>query len=303
MKTKIIKSIISNRIKHWIDSIEDKNLQKLLKENTIVSGGCIVSFLLNEEVNDYDIYFRNKKTALAVAKYYVNIWNIKHNSNIKVYDSSEQDYYENYYLEENPHDKENQHDRVRISIKSRGFVGKPVRNEFKESIDENTSSEQKTSKNYKPVFITDNAISLSNKIQLIIRFYGEPNVIHENYDFEHCKCYYDYYTKELSTPELSLLSIINKELFYTGSKYPICSVIRTRKFLNRGWKINAGQYLKMCFQISDLDLTDIDVLRDQLIGVDAAYFNEVIDELIEFQKNSKSNFDAAYFNKVIDKIF
>ena len=34
-------------------------------------------------------------------------------------------------------------------------------------------------------------------------------------------------------------------------------MIRTRKFLKRGWHINAGQYLKMCFQISELDLSDI----------------------------------------------
>jgi hypothetical protein len=52
----------------------------------------------------------------------------------------------------------------------------------------------------------------------------------------------------------ALESILTKELRYVGSRYPLCSVIRTRKFLARGWTINAGQYVKMCFQISQLDL-------------------------------------------------
>jgi hypothetical protein len=33
--------------------------------------------LLGEEVKDFDIYFRDKQTALAVAKYYVNRFNEK----------------------------------------------------------------------------------------------------------------------------------------------------------------------------------------------------------------------------------
>ena len=48
--------------------------------------------------------------------------------------------------------------------------------------------------------------------------------------------------------------LLARQLVYQGSKYPICSMIRTRKFLQRGWHINAGQYLKMAFQVSELDL-------------------------------------------------
>ena len=61
-----------------------------------------------------------------------------------------------------------------------------------------------------------------------------------------------------------------------GSKYPLCSIIRTRKFIQRGYTINAGQYLKMAMQLNELDLKDVSVLQDQLIGVDSAYFDMVI---------------------------
>jgi hypothetical protein len=89
-----------------------------------------------------------------------------------------------------------------------------------------------------------------------------------------------------------------------GSKYPLCSIIRTRKFINRGWHINAGQYLKMCLQLNELDLNNIDVLEDQLIGVDSAYFMMLIDS-IRNKQLTDDNFELnnSYIISIIDKIF
>ena len=97
-------------------------------------------------------------------------------------------------------------------------------------------------------------------------------------------------------------------MVYIGSKYPVCSVIRARKFIKRGWSINAGQYLKMCFQISKLDLSDISVLEDQLTGVDVAYFATLIDSLQAHSQKMKDEgkefkVDYGYIATIIDKIF
>jgi hypothetical protein len=71
MKTKTINSVISKKVDEWHRSITDENVRNLVQKNTIVTGGCIASMLLKEDVNDFDIYFRNKETVLAVANYYV----------------------------------------------------------------------------------------------------------------------------------------------------------------------------------------------------------------------------------------
>lgn len=94
-----------------------------------------------------------------------------------------------------------------------------------------------------------------------------------------------------------------KELVYIGSKYPIASVIRTRKFIQRGFSCNAGQYLKMCWQISELNLNDIKVLEDQLVGVDAAYFRILIDILKAKQADEEFKYNYSYIVELIDKIF
>jgi hypothetical protein len=102
----------------------------------------------------------------------------------------------------------------------------------------------------------------------------------------------------------ALESILNKELFYIGSKYPICSLVRTRKFIKRGWQINAGQYVKMAFQISKLNLEDIYVLEDQLVGVDSIYFLTFIENLKTKQMKDKTFvLNKDYLTTVIDKIF
>jgi hypothetical protein len=151
---------------------------------------------------------------------------------------------------------------------------------------------------YRPVFLSQNALTLSDGIQIIIRFYGEPDEIHTNYDFVHCTNWWSSKDSHLELRKEALECLLTRELRYSGSKYPLCSIIRTRKFINRKWTINAGQYLKMCLQLNELDLKDPKVLEDQLTGVDVAYFMEIIRAIKDLDK-----VDSSYIAAIIDKVF
>ena len=159
-----------------------------------------------------------------------------------------------------------------------------------------------TANKYRPIFISTNAITLSDSIQIVTRFYGTPELIHKNFDFVHCTQYYVHSERKVVTNEAALLSIQFKELYYVGSLYPLCSLIRIRKFIKRGWNINAGQIVKMAFQVKDLDLYDVNVLEEQLIGVDAAYFHQVI-EIIKAGVKAGHPLDQNYVVEVINKLF
>jgi len=154
---------------------------------------------------------------------------------------------------------------------------------------------------YSVLFLSPNAITLSDRIQIIVRFYGDADAIHENYDFVHCT---NYWTSkddgELVLRPAALEALLTKELRYIGSKYPLCSIIRTRKFIFRGWRINAGQYLKMALQLNELDLLDIPTLQDQLIGVDSAHFIDLLDRIKE---GAPDKINAAYICEIVDRIF
>lgn len=283
MLGKNIKKSLKAKINDWCKSIDDEEVVNIIKDNAIVTGGAIVSMLQDEEVNDYDIYFRTKEACIKVADYYCKKFNVSHKSVAMV--------------------QELEDERVRVFISSDGIAGE---NEIEEtdSFIEGTVNENEDKPRYRPIFLSTNAITLSDKIQIVIRFYGEPSEIHKNYDFVHCTSYYTYSDDVLELPARALEAIINKELYYIGSKYPLCSIIRSRKFIQRGWSINAGQYLKMALQLNELDLKDFNVFEEQLTGVDSFYFSQAIAAIKSKQEeNPDFKVDNHYLFEVINRIF
>lgn len=314
MKAKTIKAIIRKKVDEWIASVEDEALRALLKKNVIITGGCLASMLLGEKVNDFDVYLRDYETALAVAKYYLARFHPTDAKGIRVPIKIRVD----------------DNKRIRIVAQSAGvaseagtdipyeyfesspdqmagaYVGEVITDpaEIEDAYQETEQLAQQTEDDgkpkYRPVFISTNAITLSHRIQIILRFYGEPEQIHENYDFVHCTNHWQSWDSELVLRPTALEALLARELRYVGSKYPVCSMVRVRKFVGRGWKINAGQLLKMAMQISQLDLTDIKVLEDQLTGVDTAYFLQPIERLKE---NDPEKVNSAYLIEIIDRLF
>lgn len=324
MKQKWIKVVLRKEIDKWLTSIEDLEVRRIAGENTIVTGGAIVNMLMAQPVNDYDVYFRSQESALRVAQYYVSKYLENPSARIK------------RAMDENKVvvRAEAHEDHVRIIVKSAGVAeagepevlgGEPAADvvapdgreyQYFEATDGSQAAEyvtevaqtadraaQETKGQYRPVFLTTNAITLSDKVQLVMRFCGEPEEIHKNYDFVHCTSYWKSWDDELVCSNEALSSILAKELVYVGSKYPVCSLIRLRKFLAREWRITAGQIVKMAWQVSELDLTKMEVLQDQLTGVDAAYFGELIGALKKEGFGAGKPVDSTYIMELIDRIF
>lgn len=314
MKAKTIKATIEAKFEDWLNSIEDTKVREMAKNNTIISGGCIASMLLQEDVNDFDLYFRNLETTKAIAEYYVSKFKPPQ-AGIPCPTI--------VYVEKHVDGTQ----RVKIVVKSSGIASeRPDRNyAYFESLPDGEAgkylagvldnpadvedahealqtevNKSKDSKKYTPLYLTSNAITLWGKVQIVLRFFGEPDEIHANFDYVHCTNYWTSWDKRLVLRPDALEMLLTRELRYVGSRYPICSIIRMRKFIRRGWTINAGQVLKMCFQVGALDLTDINVLEEQLTGVDAAYFVQLVDRLRE---KDASKVDAAYLVELVDRIF
>jgi len=273
MNTKNMKNHLYNKMNDWVASIEDEQLRKKVWKNCFVTGGIFVSLLSEEKIHDYDIYIMDKQVLIDLIRYYLIYVNNKDNTSMEVSTNSAKN------------------GLVNIFIKSSGYY--------------HNIEKGKNRKNYAPKYISSNAITLYDGIQLITRFYGSPSEIHKNFDFIHCTCYYVPSTNELYLPSDALVSIINKELHYVGSRYPICSLFRMRKFMKRGWIINAGQIVKMAYQISKLDLDDFTVFEDQLVGVDTLYFAAFISEMKKQREESPMSFilNETAVSKIIDKVF
>lgn len=276
LKAKTIKKLIGDKLTKWIDSIEDEALQALVRTDCFVTGGAIVSMLQGETPNDYDVYFKRQRTAYFVADYYAKLFN-KLNPG---YDTE-------LRLEDRVNIKGETENRIILFTQSLGVA--------KEAEGLGDVLKMK----YRPKFLSENAITLSDKMQLIVRFVGSPEEIHKNYDFVHTTNYYDYQSDKLCLNLDALEAILTKTLIYNGSLYPVASVLRIRKFIERGWRITAGQVMKMLFQLNKVDLTDRAILREQLIGVDQQYMTAFLMALENMPKDADENYMAT----VIDKIF
>lgn len=195
MKAKAIEKLLKGVYNTLIESIKDEKVSKIVSNNSYITGGCIPSMLMDEFVNDYDIYFRSKADVEIVKEYYLKI------------DVGEID-----------------------SQKKNIFL---------------------------PKLITDNAINLTDKIQLILKFYGEPENVVKHFDWQHIKSYFDLEGGLHLTDDVYKL-IVEKELVYTGSKYPLSSLLRLRKFLKKGWYVSTKTMVHIILDvISAFTITDM----------------------------------------------
>ena len=292
MKTKTVKKVIIKKLNNWLETIEDVTLRDQVRDNILVSGGCIASMLTKEPINDFDVYIKDMDVLMKLSEHYCGK---------KVLDGRKRDFYlkdrfpkvfENNGLMQDGEKYVAEH-YVRISNLKPDQVKLDIN-----GVGERIKINKETDK-YKPVFLSQNAISLSNDIQIVLRFHGDNEQIHKTFDFIHATNYFTF-KEGLILNSNALESLLTKTLVYQGSLYPLTSIIRMKKFLARGYTINAGEILKIMFQISELDLKDIEVLEEQLIGVDVAYFSTLIDAL---RNVNPEKLTSSYMNEIIDRVF
>jgi|688.fasta_scaffold496809_1 hypothetical protein len=302
MQVKTIKKNIQSKLEEWLKTITDEALAKDVKENLLVSGGSITSMFLNEPVNDYDIYLMDIDVCKRLAKYYTQTF-----QDVVIFDGREKQKLVDKYNDENdtidgtlPIDRNNsfaislrnlKYDQIKLY-----FNGENGGMKVNDGIEEDKL-------NYTPLYFSPNAISLSHNLQIVLRFWGTAEQIHKTFDYIHATNYFTF--KEGLVRNLEAVeSILTKQLKYQGSYYPVTSIIRAKKFIKRGFNIGAGELLKIMFQISQLDLTNPDVLEEQLIGVDVAYFDLIITALRNKMDSDKDfKLSAEYFNNLIDIVF
>jgi len=302
MNTRNISKHIKSKMDSWLASIEDRQLAQDLKPVIMVTGGCLASLLTNDKVNDYDVYLTDFGMAVRLSEYYVGKFNAMYNEHVTVRVSDD--------------------NRVTFHVQSQGIAGPKAEDDpaykYFEAMPEDQAGEfvdtlvrhvnetkeaARDEKNlYLPVFLTTNAVTLTDKVQVVTRFQGTPEEIHKNFDFLHCMGYWTYADNQVVVTVPALLSLMNKQLVFQGSLYPIAALLRVRKFMARGWTISAGQVLKMCYAVNALDLKDPAVLREQLVGMDFAYFRQLIDALMTPDGQVRANLDAMYVCEVIDRM-
>lgn len=307
MQVKTIEKAIRAKMEDWLKSIKDQTLSKDVKKNLLVSGGSIASMFLNETVNDYDVYIMDIDVLKRLAEYYIASDGGIYSSDIVLLDGRKKD-----SLVKRLNSEYGGNDQEILGIDRNNSYAISLRNLKEDQIKlyfhssaglRFNEAKDAAELNYNPLYFSPNAISLSNNLQIVLRFWGNAEKIHKTFDYIHATNYFTF-EHGLVRNLPAIESLITKQLRYQGSLYPVTSIIRAKKFIKRGFNISAGELLKIVYQVSQLDLNNPDVLEEQLIGVDVAYFDLIINALRNKMDSDKEfKISSEYFNELVDRIF
>jgi len=149
-------------------------------------------------------------------------------------------------------------------------------------------------------FVSDTAITFKNDevcVQLCKYPEGTIEDILDKFDFTIAQAGYDFKAHEFVLHEKFLYHLANRRLVYNvDSEFPISSLFRMKRYLQRGFKCAAIDMIKLTLKIHSLHLGDYKELRRQLLGIDVLFLKELTDKL-----SGKEYLDKQYdFEKFLE---
>lgn len=176
--------------------------------------------------------------------------------------------------------------------------------ECKEAIDHFTKDP-----NYVIVATTENAITFENK-----RFSGPHIQLIQKEEMIN-ECVYDTISKFDFTINMAAYDTIGDTViahvnfykdnmqrvlvFNEDTKYPIVSIHRAIKYMQRGYKLPGYEQVKIALAINNLKMKNYRDLKIQLQGIDTSVFQPITDKLME---RPETGYDYESFKKEMNNI-
>lgn len=169
---------------------------------------------------------------------------------------------------------------------------------FRSSEDRKKITNKLISRDYEVVFETPVALTFRIHgllFQVIFKVTGEPEQIINGFDFTVCAGAYDFKSDKFILHDDFLRDLAQRKLYYIGSAYPIASMVRVRKFLNKGFDIPGTEIIKLSLDIHNLKIETMQDLKDQLYGIDAVILSEFLEKI-----EGNSQFDYDIFMEMLN---
>ena len=128
-------------------------------------------------------------------------------------------------------------------------------------------------------FETTNCVTIEAngvKIQLCKYTYPTMARLVESFDFAHVQIAYDIFTQDVTYTEQAKEAFISRTTTFTGSEYPLSSLIRLNKYYERGYISGRGligEVLLIFKAILERGFEDYEDFKDQLNAIDLNFFD------------------------------
>jgi hypothetical protein len=117
---------------------------------------------------------------------------------------------------------------------------------------------------------TDAAISFvsdKHRVQLTRVKTGDPSSVIGSFDFTICQAAFNG-SDFLFSPDFFQHLAQRRLVYNINAEYPLCSLFRTRKFIQRGYRFSGIEAIKLGLCLNNLKIRTYADLRKQLLGID-----------------------------------
>lgn len=146
---------------------------------------------------------------------------------------------------------------------------------------------------YRFICNTDKSVTFSLQgsditLQLIHQnYYKNIDKVFEDFDFTINMVGYDFGEDEFVYHEEAMQHLAQRKLIVnTNTKFPLISVLRVQKYLDRGYSISKKEMLRLLLSISQLNLTSYDDVIKQLGGMYSVNMDKVFDKNVMFSMDN-----------------
>ena len=128
-------------------------------------------------------------------------------------------------------------------------------------------------------FETPNCVTIKTnnvKVQLCKYNYPTMRQLVESFDFAHVQIAYDIFSQDITYTEQAKAAFISHTTTFTGSEYPLSSLIRISKYYERGMiqgRGLIGEVLLIFKAIVERGFKDYEDFKDQLNAIDLNFFD------------------------------
>lgn len=236
--------------------LTDKQFNEHILCNSFIAGGAIISATKNEKIKDYDLFMTKGSSVRSLFSILAS--RIVEGGRLQ--------------LLTKPDETNDKLERGFLTIKE-GFHTTYTLEELIDNFNEACKKLKPKSGKVLPAYLSKNALTMSNGVQLIFRFIGEPKEVFTTFDYEHCKVYWrpnplGLLLGSVTYEGRSQESIAKNELIYTGNtRFVLSAVSRLNKFINRGWGVSPSSLLSLAVSSSKVDWSNREALEEELLGI------------------------------------
>lgn len=120
----------------------------------------------------------------------------------------------------------------------------------------------------------------------------------QNFDFSVCMGAYEFKTQKFYLNDMFFIHNSQRRLVFNPlSKFPICALYRTKKYIKKGYTLAGSEMIKIALCINKLNIKTFGDLKKHLKGIDTFLLKEITDSLVDTEV-----FDLDKFFKLIESV-